>query len=89
MDHHQPQVSEPAGDPDTVDEKEQSSIVTEESLHTTDSSVEEELEARATEKANAIRQACDLRDFDALVSYATSEGGFLNDDIRRVACKSL
>ncbi|PYH79922.1 TBC domain protein [Aspergillus uvarum CBS 121591] len=85
MDLHQSQINEPAGDPEMVDEKEQNSTVTEESLHTTDSSFDETNEARATEKANAIRQACDLRDFDALVSYATSEGGFLNDDVRRVA----
>ena len=39
------------------------------------------------EKETAIRQACDLRDIDALVSYATSEGGFLNDDVRRTACE--
>lgn len=47
-----------------------------------------ELERRIAEKETAIRQACDLRDFDALVSYATSEGGFLNDDVRRTACEN-
>lgn len=47
-----------------------------------------ELERRRAEKEKAIRQACDLRDFDALVSYATSEGGFLNDDVRRTACEN-
>lgn len=36
-------------------------------------------------KEEAIRKACDLRDLDALVSYATSEGGLLNDDLRRSA----
>ncbi|KAL2826811.1 rab-GTPase-TBC domain-containing protein [Aspergillus cavernicola] len=35
--------------------------------------------------ADAIRRACDLRDLDALVSYATSEGGFLQDELRRLA----
>ncbi|BCR95515.1 TBC domain-containing protein [Aspergillus luchuensis] len=44
-----------------------------------------ELENLRAEKETAIRQACDLRDIDALVSYATSEGGFLNDDVRRTA----
>ncbi|KAI9375702.1 rab-GTPase-TBC domain-containing protein [Aspergillus egyptiacus] len=36
-------------------------------------------------KADAIRRACDLRDLDALVAYATSEGGFLQDELRRLA----
>lgn len=43
--------------------------------------------ARVAEKEVAIRRACDLRDFDALVSYATSEGGFLSDEIRQSVCK--
>jgi hypothetical protein len=37
-------------------------------------------------KAEAIRTACDLRDIDALVSHATSKGGFLQDELRRLAC---
>ncbi|THC99402.1 hypothetical protein EYZ11_001126 [Aspergillus tanneri] len=37
------------------------------------------------EKEAAIRRACDLRDIDALVAYATSEGGFLRDNVRRLA----
>ena len=41
------------------------------------------------EKTDDIRQACDLRDLDALVSYATSEGGYLRDDLRQLACKSI
>ena len=45
--------------------------------------------SRLAEKADAIRKACDLQDLDALVSYATSEGGFLQDDLRRLACKSI
>ena len=48
---------------------------------------EEQIPSHILEKAEGIRRACDLRDFDALVSYATSEGGFLWDDLRRVACK--
>jgi hypothetical protein len=42
-----------------------------------------------SKKEEAIRKACNLRDLDALVSYATSEGGLLNDDLRRSACKLL
>lgn len=42
--------------------------------------------ARA-EKSEAIRQACDSRDIEALVSYATTEGGLLEDELRRRACK--
>ncbi|GMG11628.1 unnamed protein product [Aspergillus oryzae] len=48
----------------------------------------EEAAARIAEKEDKIRRACEMRDLDALVSYATSEGGFLRDDIRRQACKS-
>lgn len=42
-----------------------------------------------SKKEEAIRNACDLRDLDALVSYAISHGGLLNDDLRRSACKFL
>lgn len=52
-------------------------------------SQEETMPAHLAEKAESIRRACDLRDVDALVSYATSEGGLLRDDIRRTACQSL
>ncbi|QMW40413.1 hypothetical protein G4B11_003693 [Aspergillus flavus] len=45
----------------------------------------EEAAARIAEKEDKIRRACEMRDLDALVSYATSEGGFLRDDIRRQA----
>ncbi|KAK1149349.1 GTPase-activating protein gyp8 [Aspergillus melleus] len=45
----------------------------------------EEAQAKLAEKEESIRQACNLRDFDALVAHATSEGGFLRDDIRRLA----
>lgn len=50
---------------------------------------DKETEAQIAEKEESIRQACNLRDFDALVAHATSKGGFLRDDIRRLACKSL
>ncbi|PYH41403.1 TBC domain-containing protein [Aspergillus saccharolyticus JOP 1030-1] len=85
MDYHQPQSNEQGDGLELVDEKEQNHSSIEEPLPTTTVPVDEQNEARATEKADAIRRACDLRDFDALVSYATSEGGFLNDDVRRVA----
>lgn len=38
------------------------------------------------EKREHIRRACAARDLGALVSYATSEGGLLNDELRRSAC---
>jgi hypothetical protein len=46
------------------------------------------LAAVLAEKEDAIRRACKMRDLDALVSYASSEGGFLRDDLRQLACKS-
>lgn len=39
------------------------------------------------EKKELIRRACDMRDLDALVSYATSEGGLLEDELRQRACE--
>ncbi|KAL2799349.1 putative GTPase activator protein [Aspergillus keveii] len=44
-----------------------------------------EQSARNDEKTNAIRLACDTRDIDALITLATSEGGFLQDDLRQLA----
>ncbi|KAL4741874.1 rab-GTPase-TBC domain-containing protein [Aspergillus similis] len=41
--------------------------------------------ARINKKAEEIRTACDLRDINALVSHATSEGGFLRDELRQLA----
>ncbi|KAL4922733.1 rab-GTPase-TBC domain-containing protein [Aspergillus aurantiobrunneus] len=41
--------------------------------------------AHISGKSEAIRRACDLRDIDALVLHATSEGGFLRDELRRLA----
>jgi hypothetical protein len=38
------------------------------------------------EKSAAIRRACDAGDVEALVSYATSEGGLLEDELRQRAC---
>lgn len=39
------------------------------------------------QKKNDILEACNARDIDALVRLATSSGGLLEDDVRRVACK--
>ncbi|RAK99109.1 TBC domain-containing protein [Aspergillus ibericus CBS 121593] len=58
---------------------------TEEKIALEDEPQNDEVARHVAEKENAIRQACDLRDYDALISYATSEGGFLNDDVRRLA----
>lgn len=38
------------------------------------------------EKSAAICRACDAGDVEALVSYATSEGGLLEDELRQRAC---
>lgn len=43
-------------------------------------------QARAN-KAEAIRKACDSCDIDALVSYATTDGGLLEDGLRQRACQ--
>lgn len=47
---------------------------------------QEIVKARA-EKAEAVRQACDADDVEALVSYATSEGGLIEDELRQRVCK--
>jgi hypothetical protein len=57
-----------------------SRISSEESLGT-----QQRGKARA-EKAAAIHRACDAGDVEALVSYATSEGGLLEDELRQRAC---
>ncbi|KAJ5746530.1 hypothetical protein N7520_011712 [Penicillium odoratum] len=41
-------------------------------------------EARS-KKAEAIRQACRSRDMEAIISYAVSEGGLLEDELRQEA----
>lgn len=50
---------------------------------------EEKVDSYAAEKIDGIRKACDLRDLDALVSYATSEGGYIQDELRQLACKPV
>lgn len=69
-------------------------IIHEESKHFMDARNEESVilqkeqdRIHLAEKADAIRRACDLGDLDALVSHAKSEGGFLRDDLRQLACK--
>lgn len=69
-------------------------IIHEESKHLIDAQDEEPVilqkeqdKCHLAEKADAIRRACDLGDLDALVSHAKSEGGFLRDDLRQLACK--
>ncbi|KAJ5678809.1 hypothetical protein N7462_007053 [Penicillium macrosclerotiorum] len=49
-------------------------------------SLEAQKRARVrTEKIDAIQRACDTRNLEALVSYATSEGGLLEDYLRQRA----
>ncbi|KAL4985546.1 rab-GTPase-TBC domain-containing protein [Aspergillus falconensis] len=60
--------------------KKDPNAVTDESAHSSD-----DHQARINKKAEAIRTACDLRDIDALVSHATSEDGFLRDELRQLA----
>lgn len=47
----------------------------------------QEIAKARAEKAEAIRQACDAHDMEALVSHATSEGGLIEDELRQRICK--
>ena len=38
-------------------------------------------------KVTQILEACRDRDLDAIVGFATSEQGLVNDHVRRTACK--
>jgi hypothetical protein len=40
-------------------------------------------------KRKDIRRACQKRDILSLVAHASTEGGFLEDELRRMACESL
>lgn len=42
-----------------------------------------------SEKADAIRHACKSRDLEALAAHGISEGGFLEDELRQMACKDF
>lgn len=85
-------------DPSTAthenDNGSEEAIIHEESKHLMDARDEEPVilqkeqdESHLAEKVDAIRRACNLGDLDALVSHARSEGGFLRDDLRQLACK--
>jgi RNase P/RNase MRP subunit p30 len=47
----------------------------------------QEIASAQAEKARAIREACALRDIDALTAHATSKGGLLEDGLRQLACE--
>lgn len=74
--------------PETTDDEHEKETASSDTSQVPTTGQNEEINPWAAEKEAAIRQACNLRDFDALVAHATSEGGFLHDDIRRMACKS-
>jgi len=42
-----------------------------------------------TDKVDRILRACHESDLNSLIALATSDGGLLNDDIRRTACMHL
>lgn len=42
---------------------------------------------RDSEKTTAILEACKWKDLESLRKLSTSEGGLLNDELRRKACK--
>lgn len=70
-----------------ANEESKSSSVLGDSVSKISTPPEDKIPSHLAEKADAIRRACDLRDFDALVSFAISEGGFLWDDLRQLACE--
>lgn len=39
-------------------------------------------------KRNAIVQSCEEKNVNSLISLATSEGGLLHDDLRKLACRN-
>ena len=47
----------------------------------------DEKEAAGPSKDERILDACRLRDLELLKDLAEQEGGFLNDDLRRLACE--
>ncbi|KAJ5231708.1 uncharacterized protein N7469_006296 [Penicillium citrinum] len=60
--------------------------ITDSSLKSSEESLDTQQSKKArAEKADAIRQACDCHDVEALVSFATSEGGLLEDELRQKA----
>lgn len=81
-----PQVDDDTSSVSVANEKLRPSSGSENGSQEPPASEREQTPCYIVEKAEAVRRACDLRDFDALVSYAISEGGFLRDDIRQLAC---
>jgi hypothetical protein len=47
----------------------------------------EALPERNAAKVQQILDACGENDFDAVVALATSVGGLVEDDVRKIACK--
>ncbi len=47
------------------------------------------LDGNVQSKHELIARACKENDFDNLVQLATSEGGLVNDELRRKACESM
>lgn len=69
-----------------ANEESRASSVLGDSVSRKSTPLEEQIPSHLVEKAEGIRRAGDSRDLDALVSYAISEGGFLRDDLRQLAC---
>lgn len=47
-------------------------------------------EIKLSDEVNSILAACEEpQDLDLLIRLATSTGGLINDEVRKVACKSL
>lgn len=70
-----------------TDESPKTSSASEDGSWEQSTSERDETPRHLAEKAEAVRGACDVRDFDALVTHAISEGGFVRDDVRQLACK--
>lgn len=39
------------------------------------------------EKVQEILEACSNKNLAVLIEHASSKGGFVNDDVRKIACK--
>jgi hypothetical protein len=55
---------------------------------TSDASLQRAYQEALESKVRAIRDACKWRDLEKLRSLALSTGGFLSDDLRKIACTS-
>lgn len=47
----------------------------------------EDLPERSSAKVKQILDACGENDFDTIAALATSDGGLVEDNVRRIACK--